>query len=210
MKIANNHVVAIHYTLKNDAGAVIDSSAGRDPLDYIQGKGMIVPGLEKEMIGRAIGDKFSVKVSPEEGYGVRRPEMVQEIPLEAFQGVDKVEAGMTFVARGPQGQMMVTITEVKETVAVIDGNHELAGQNLNFEIEVASVREATEDELENGLDRGGCCGGHGGCGCSDEEEGCCSDDEEVECCGGKGHDDGSECCGGKGHGAKEGGCCGGH
>lgn len=213
MKIQDNHVVSIHYTLKTDSGETLDSSAGREPLDFIQGKGMIVPGLEKAMVGRAQGEKFSVKVSPEEGYGVRDPQMIQEIPLEAFQGVDKVEAGMSFVARGPQGQMMVRITSVNEKTAVVDGNHELAGQNLNFDIEVASFRDATAEELEDGLHGGGCCGGHGECGCEEEED-------EHECCGGKGHGDGSECCGGKGHGHEHGhshgqqksehGCCGGH
>jgi FKBP-type peptidyl-prolyl cis-trans isomerase SlyD len=212
MKIQNNHVVSIHYTLKNDAGEVIDSSAGRAPLDYIQGKGMIVPGLEKAMIGKGLGDKFSVTVSPEEGYGTRRPELVQEIPLNVFQGVDTVEPGMTFVANGPNGRMMVTISEVRDTVAVVDGNHELADKNLNFEIEVATVREATADELEEGLSRGGCCGGGGGCGCHDEsdEEGCCGGGDGEGCCGGS--EDGEEksgCCGGTKHG-QEHECCGGH
>jgi FKBP-type peptidyl-prolyl cis-trans isomerase SlyD len=202
MKIQNNHVVSIHYTLKTDAGEMLDTSAGRDPLDYIQGKGMIVPGLEKAMLGRVKGDKFSVTVSPEEGYGVRDPQLIQEIPLEAFQGVDKVEAGMSFVARGPQGQMMVRITSVGEKTATIDGNHELAGQNLNFDIEVAELRDATSEELENGLWSGGCCGGD--CDCHEEA------DADHECCGGKGHEDGSECCGGKGHGHSDHGCCGGH
>jgi len=203
MKIQENHVVCIHYTLTNDEGKVIDSSAGREPLDFIQGKGMIVPGLEKEMLGKAVGDKFSVVVSAAEGYGEYNPALVQEIPLDAFQGVPSVEVGMTFVARGPQGQTMVTITEVKEKVAVVNANHELAGKNLNFAIEVTEVRDATEDELENGLHahaHGGCCGGHGeegGCCGGDDEEGCCSDDEEKECCGGTKHDDPDhECCGG--------------
>lgn len=203
MKIQDNHVVSIHYTLKTDAGEMLDTSAGRDPLDFIQGKGMIVPGLEKAMVGRTQGEKFSVKVAPEEGYGVRDPQLIQEIPLEAFQGVEKVEAGMSFIARGPQGQMMVRITSVSDKTATVDGNHELAGQNLNFDIEVSSFREATSEELENGLHQGGCCGGHGDCGCEEGED-------DHECCGGKGHDDGSECCGGKGHGASEHGCCGGH
>lgn len=200
MKIENNHVVSMHYTLKNDAGEVIDSSAGRGPLDYIQGKGMIVPGLEKAMLGHALGEKFSVTVIPSEGYGEHVPELIQEVPLEAFQGVPQVEAGMSFVAHGPQGPMMINVREVKEKTAVIDGNHELAGQNLNFEVEVAAVRVATAEELEHGHlhgeSEGGCCGGHGGCGCSEEDG-----EEETECCGGTKHDDPEhECCG-------KGNCC---
>jgi len=191
MKIENNHVVSMHYTLKSDAGDIIDTSAGRDPLDYIQGKGMIVPGLERAMLGRALGEKFTVKVVPAEGYGEYVQELVQEVPLEAFQGVPQVEAGMSFVAHGPQGPMMITVKEVRAKTAVIDGNHELAGQNLNFDIEVAAVRVATSEELENGLHaHGGCCGG--GCGCSDEE------DSEDECCHGTKHDDPDHQCCGKG------------
>jgi len=215
MKVQANQVVSIHYTLRDDAGVVIDSSEGRDALEYIQGKGMIVPGLEAAMLDKALGEKFKVTVSPAEGYGESDPNMIQEIPIDAFQGAE-VEPGMQFVARGPQGQMMITVTEVKGTTVIANGNHPLAGKNLNFEIEVAAIREATSEELENGLG-GGCCGGHGGCGCHGEEEGdgscgdeCGCGDEEVECCGGKGHDDGSECCGGKGHGQDESkGCCGG-
>lgn len=200
MKIQENHVVGIHYTLRNDEGKVLDSSNGREPLDYIQGHGMIVPGLEKAMISRDLGEKFTVRVTPEEGYGVRSEEMIQEVPLSAFGGVGTVEKGMSFVARGPGGQFMVTVTEVKAETAVVDGNHELAGVALNFDIEVTSVREATAQELSHGLHaHGGCCGGHGH-----------SHEEEDSCCGGHGHaNEDDECCGGHGHG-EEGGCCGRH
>ena len=188
MKIANNHVVSIHYTLKNDAGETIDSSAGREPLDFIQGKGMIVPGLEKAMLGKDVGEKFSIKVSASEGYGERIEDLIEEVPLDAFQGVEKVEPGMSFFAQGPHGQMVVTITAVRDGVAIVDANHELAGQNLNFEIEVTEVREASAEELEEGLDQGGCCGGHGGCGCHGESE------AEGECCSEEGgHPCGDEC-----------------
>jgi FKBP-type peptidyl-prolyl cis-trans isomerase SlyD len=196
MKIQDNHVVCMHYTLTSDEGNVIDSSAGRDALDYIQGQGMIVPGLEKAMLGKAVGDKFTVVVPAAEGYGEYNPALVQEIPLEAFQGVPNVEVGMTFVARGPQGQTMVTITEVKEKVAVANANHELAGKNLNFAIEVTEVRDATANELENGLHAhgGGCCGG--GCGGGSDEDDSISEDAK-ECCGGTKHEDPThECCGG--------------
>ena len=194
MKIENNHVVSMHYTLKSDAGEIIDSSAGREPLDYIQGKGMIVPGLERAMLGRTLGDKFAVTVVPAEGYGEYMQELVQEVPLEAFSGVPSVEAGMSFVAHGPQGPMMITVKAVGEKTATVDGNHELAGQNLNFDIEIAAVRVATAEELENGLHAHGGCGC--GCSCGEEEEGCCG--EEDECCHGEKHDDPDHVCCGKG------------
>ena len=192
MPIAANTKVAIHYTLTDDDGKVIDSSAGKDPLNYIQGQGMIVVGLEKAMLGKEVGDKFNVDVIPSEGYGEYNEEMTQEVPLDVFQGVDKVVEGMMFYAQTPAGPMPIRVKSVSEKSAVIDANHELAGQNLNFAIEVVSVREATEEEL-NPQGHHCCCGGKG------DGEGCCGGkgegDHECEC-GGEGH----ECeCGGQGH-----------
>ena len=181
MKIVENTVVKMHYTLTNDEGQVIDSSEGREPLEYIQGVHMIVIGLENAMLGHEEGDKFDVKVIPSEGYGEYNPEMTQEVPLDVFQGVDKVVAGMSFYAQTPMGPMPIRIKEVKGSTAIIDANHELAGQNLNFAIEVVSVREATEDDL-NPYQQHHCC--------------CKDSGEEHQCkCKGEGHEDG-ECCGG--------------
>lgn len=158
MQIADNTAVAFHYTLTSDAGAVIDSSAGREPLVYLHGSGSIVPGLENAMEGRVAGDRFEVRVSPEEGYGLRHEGMVQAVPRSAFQGVDEIEVGMQFQARGPQGVMSVTVTQVSAEEVTVDGNHPLAGQNLNFAIEVVSVRAASEEEIAHGHIHGP--GGH--------------------------------------------------
>ena len=184
MKIAEKTVVQMHYTLKSDEGAVIDSSEGREPLQYIQGMHMIVPGLEKAMVGHDVGDKFDVVVIPAEGYGEYDERMTQEVPLNVFQGVDHVEAGMMFYAQTPNGPMPIRIKSVGEKTAIIDANHELAGKNLNYAIEVVTVREATEEDLKP-FEHHCCCGGHDG--------------EDHECkCGEEGH----ECeCGG--HGNKE-------
>ena len=158
MQIAENTAVTFHYTLTSDAGEVIDSSSGREPLAYLHGAGTIVPGLESAMEGRAPGDRFEVKVSPEEGYGPRHEGMIQSVPRSAFQGVDRIEVGMQFQARGPQGSMSVTVTEVSDEQVTVDGNHPLAGQNLNFAIEVVSVREASAEEIAHGHIHGP--GGH--------------------------------------------------
>lgn len=181
MKIADKTVVQMHYTLTSDEGKVIDSSEGREPLQYIQGAHMIVVGLEKAMVSHEVGDKFDVKVIPSEGYGEYNEEMTQEVPLDVFQGVDKVVEGMMFYAQTPAGPMPIRVKSVSEKTAVIDANHELAGQNLNFAIEVVSVREATEEDL-NPQGHHCCCGGKG--------EG----DHECEC-GGEGH---KENCDGNG------------
>lgn len=158
MQIAENSAVAFHYTLTSDAGEVIDSSEGREPLAYLHGSGSIVPGLENAMTGRSAGERFTVKVSPEEGYGEHHEGMVQQVPRSAFQGVDQLEVGMQFQARGPQGVMSVTIAAIDGDEVTVDGNHPLAGQNLNFAIEVVSVRAATEEELAHGHIHGP--GGH--------------------------------------------------
>ncbi|EIL95998.1 MULTISPECIES: FKBP-type peptidyl-prolyl cis-trans isomerase [Rhodanobacter] len=158
MQIAQNTVAAFHYTLTDDAGQVIDSSNGREPLTYMHGKGQIVPGLEKQMEGRKAGDKFNADVAPAEGYGEHQAELMQEVPREAFQGVEDIQPGMQFQGQGPQGVVNVTVTKVEDGKVHIDGNHPLAGKTLHFAIEVADVREATKEELEHGHVHGE--GGH--------------------------------------------------
>ncbi|MDR9439724.1 MAG: peptidylprolyl isomerase [Halomonas sp.] len=150
MQIAQNSVVAFHYTLTNDAGEVLDSSEGREPLTYLHGAGNIIPGLEKQLEGRTTGDKLQAQVSPEEGYGEVQAQLVQEVPRDAFQGVDNVEPGMQFQAQTQGGPLMVTVTQVDGDTVTVDGNHPLAGQSLNFDVEIAEVREASEEEIEHG------------------------------------------------------------
>lgn len=150
MQIGERTVASFHYTLTNDAGQVIDSSSDRAPLTYLHGAGNIVPGLEKEMNGRQPGDVFKVVVSPEEGYGLPNPMMVQVIPREAFQGVDNLEVGMEFQSQTPQGPMSVTIVKIDGGEVTVDGNHPLAGQVLHFAIEVTDVRDASLEELSHG------------------------------------------------------------
>src|SRR5690349_25043106 len=112
MQIAVNCVAHIHYTLKDDAGAVIDSSSGGEPLAYLHGAGNIVPGLEKALEGKQAGEKLSVKVAPEEGYGVRDEALVQQVPRRSFQGVKDLKAGMRYHATNAQGPVAMTVTRV--------------------------------------------------------------------------------------------------
>ena len=158
MQIARDSVAAFHYTLTDDQNQVIDSSAGRDPLTYLHGGGQIVPGLEKQLEGRSAGDKFTADVVPEEGYGVHHPELMQEVPRSAFQGVEDIQPGMQFQGCGPQGEINVTVTRVEDDKVFIDGNHPLAGKTLHFAIEVTDVRAASEEELAHGHVHG--AGGH--------------------------------------------------
>jgi len=152
MQIAKNAVVSIHYTLKDDAGAVLDSSEGGEPLAYLHGNGNLVPGLEAELDGKAKGAAFAVSVAPQHGYGERDAKLVQRVPKRMFEG--QIDVGMRFHA----GPSVVTVTQVQGDMVTVDGNHPLAGQNLHFAVEVVEVRAATEEELEHGHVHG--AGGH--------------------------------------------------
>ncbi len=159
MQIAENAVVAIHYTLTNDAGDTLDSSRERDePLAYLHGHGNIIPGLEKALLGKQSGDTLKVTVEPAEGYGERHEGLIQEVPREAFQGVDELEPGMQFQASTDAGPRMFTITDVQDDVVTVDGNHPLAGATLHFDVEIADVRAASAEELSHGHVHGP--GGH--------------------------------------------------
>lgn len=159
MLVAQDKVVVIHYTLTNDVGKVLDSSAGGDPLAYIQGQGNIIPGLEKALDGKQVGDKLNVKIEAAEAYGVRDPALVQSVPRRAFGSVSKIEAGMQFHAQGSSGETrVVTVTHVQGDMVTVDGNHPLAGQALTFDVEIAEVRDATEEEMAHGHVHGP--GGH--------------------------------------------------
>lgn len=150
MEIADACIASIHYTLTDDDGQVIDKSPESQPLQYFHGAGNIVPGLEKALAGRQAGDSLKVDVKPEEAYGVRNEELVQTVPRTAFQGVDKVEAGMQFQAKSERGPMLVTVVEANDEQVRIDANHPLAGRNLHFDVKVADVREASEEEKQAG------------------------------------------------------------
>lgn len=150
MKIGNNKVVGIHYTLSNDAGEQLDSSEGSEPLHYLHGAGNIVVGLENALADKSTGDSLTVVVQPEEGYGERNEGLVQSVPRTLFQGVDTIEVGSRFEAQSEQGPISVVVTEVEEENIVVDGNHPLAGQALHFDVTVTEVREASAEEIDHG------------------------------------------------------------
>ncbi|HEX2586537.1 MAG TPA: peptidylprolyl isomerase [Steroidobacteraceae bacterium] len=158
MQIAKNAVVHIHYTLKNDAGEVLDSSDGSDPLAYLQGHGNLIAGLEKALEGKKVGDSLSVSIPPEEGYGVRDDSLIQDVPRSAFEGIPKVEVGMQFHADSNHGPRTVTVTKVAGDTVTVDGNHPLADQTLHFAVDIVEVRAATNEELSHGHVHGP--GGH--------------------------------------------------
>jgi FKBP-type peptidyl-prolyl cis-trans isomerase SlyD len=158
MSISQDQVVSIHYTLRDDAGEVIDRSAEGEPLSYLHGHGNLIPGLERELTGRKPGDRLQVKIAPGDGYGDYDKSLVQQVPRRALKGVGDVRVGMRLQAQTPQGPRALTVTQVSGDMVTVDGNHPLAGKSLNFEVEVAAVRPATEEELAHGHVHG--AGGH--------------------------------------------------
>lgn len=149
--IGENQIVSIHYKLTNNDGDVLDSSDGQEPLSFLCGAGNIIPGLENALTGKATGDKCQVTVQPEDGYGEIVPEMIQIVAKAAFQGVESIEPGMSFEGKGEDGSVQrVMVKAVDDEGVTIDANHPLAGVVLNFDVEVVSVREATDEERAHG------------------------------------------------------------
>lgn len=158
MKVAQDSAVTFHYVLTDDAGAVIDQSDG-DPLTYLHGNGQIVPGLERELTGKTAGDKLKVRVAPGEGYGEFDPSLVQSVPREAFSRIPDLQVGMALQTQTRSGgYATVYVKEIGPEAVIIDGNHALAGKVLHFDIEIAEVRAASEEELSHGHVHGP--GGH--------------------------------------------------
>ena len=150
MQIESNSVVTLHYTLKDNDGKIIDQSDDGSFL-YLHGAMNIIPGLENALTGKAAGDELSVSVTPEQGYGVKDPARIQEVPKEMFEGNDDIQIGVQFHAEGPDGTaVVVTVVEIKDDVVVIDGNHALAGVDLNFDVKIVEVRAASEEEVSHG------------------------------------------------------------
>jgi len=156
--ITADRVVTIHYTLTDDSGTVLDSSAGAAPLAYIQGHGNLISGLEKALEGKRGGHKMAVSIAPADGYGVRDDALIQRVPRRSLQSAGEIRKGMQFQARSGDGMRMFTVTGTVGDMVTLDGNHPLADKTLHFDVEVVEVREASPEELEHGHVHG--AGGH--------------------------------------------------
>ena len=146
--VAPNKVVEIHYEGTLSDGSVFDSSEGQEPLEFVFGVGMLIPGLEAGLEGMAEGETATIEVSAEDAYGPREDQAVQPIPRGEIDPEIELEEGMQLVGQSPQGPMIVTVLEFDDETVMIDFNHPLAGEDLTFEIEVVSIREADEDEMQ--------------------------------------------------------------
>jgi FKBP-type peptidyl-prolyl cis-trans isomerase SlyD len=161
MQIADNSVVSFHYTLTNDAGEVLDTSRDSEPLTYLHGAGNIIKGLEVALAGKTVGDVLQVTIEPEDAYGEYSEDFVQVLPREVFEGLDEeVAPGMQFHADIGFGPQIITVLHIDGNGIVVDGNHQLAGEVLTFDVQVTEVRPASAEELSHGHVHGPGCNHH--------------------------------------------------
>lgn len=157
--VGTNKVIGLIYTLKDTDGELIEERASDDPLMFIQGADQLLPGVEKAIAGQKVGYKTEVRLTAAEAYGDYDDSLVAEVDRGDFPKEMEIQVGMKFETEGPDGEMLlVEVVEIEGETIVVDGNHPLAGVDLHFILEVKSVREATEEEIEHGHVHGE--GGH--------------------------------------------------
>jgi len=150
MTIIKNKVVSIHYTLSNSSGEVVESTRGRDPMNYLHGRGFIIRGLEEALEGKTVGDIFKVTVEPADAYGERRPANLQRVSAKHFQNPKSLKPGQIVGLQTRQGPVQVTVVKVGRFNVDVDANHPLAGETLTFDVEVTAIRDATAEEKSHG------------------------------------------------------------
>ena len=149
-KIADDVVVSMDYTLRVD-DEVVDSSQGGEPIEFLQGHGNIIPGLEKELHGMAAGESKDVVVSAADGYGEVDPAAIIDVPRSEFPPSITLEPGVTLQVQDNEGNVMLAqIREVGADTVKLDFNHPLAGKDLHFNVKIAGLRNATDEELAHG------------------------------------------------------------
>lgn len=147
MQIENNTVVAFHYSLTEVDGNYSEDSRSGDPLYYLHGHRGILPGLEDAMTGRVSGDRFSITIEPEQGYGLRNDDGIQRVPIKHLIGHKKPRPGDVVSVNSARGEIKATVIKVGKFNVDVDSNHPLAGKTLNFDVEILEVREATMEEV---------------------------------------------------------------
>ena len=178
MNIQQDAFVEIEYSLTLDSGDEVDRSDPQKPLSFIFGQNQIIPGLEKKLNGMEAGNSAKLVVEPEDGYGPRQKELERELPRKNFPEDMDIQIGMVFQAHTPHGPTNLRVLGVADETVTVDFNHPLAGERLNFDVKVMSVRQATEDEIAalSACQPGGCspeC-----CSSCDDAGPTCGDDVE--------------------------------
>lgn len=157
MQIAADCIASFHYVMKDADGLELDKSTDQ-PMVYMHGRRALLPGLERALTGKSVGEKFSVTLPPADAFGDARPDSEQRVPISHLQGAKKWKPGMRAIIHTKQGNRQVTVVKVGHTMATIDTNHPMAGKTLVFDVEVTDVREASAEELAHGHAHGP--GGH--------------------------------------------------
>ncbi|MGH7926459.1 MAG: FKBP-type peptidyl-prolyl cis-trans isomerase, partial [Candidatus Binatia bacterium] len=142
LAVKNGMLVTVHYTLTGTDGKVIDTNKGRDPLKYIHGQRMMIPGFEKELTGMKKGAERKFTVKPEDAYGPINKNAFQEIPKDKLPA-NGLKVGAMLTGQGAQGQpMRARVHQIKEKTVVLDLNHPMAGKTLNFDVKVVDIQPA--------------------------------------------------------------------
>lgn len=149
MKITQDTYVSITYTLKDQNEELIDQTSPESPLKFVYGYNAIVPGLEKGLIDKEVGDKLNIVVPCEEAFGTYDEDLIQFMPRENFKKFEKeLKHGMQFMSQNSEGPIRLTVTKIVKQGIEVDGNHPLAGKDLHFDVEILEVRQASEEELQ--------------------------------------------------------------
>ncbi|HKK15870.1 MAG TPA: peptidylprolyl isomerase [Gammaproteobacteria bacterium] len=150
MQVTKHKVTIIDYTLKDNDGKTLDKSSDGN-FAYIHGTNSIIPGLENALEGKEPGDDLSVRIEPKDAYGERDLANIQKVPRDMFPADIDIKPDMQFQAQTQDGKpLFVKVTAVEGDEIVVDGNHPLAGVDLNFDITIVDVRDASEEEIEHG------------------------------------------------------------
>ncbi len=150
MTIQDRKAVSFHYTLTNQDGEQIETTKNREPMTYLHGAYNIIPGLERAMAGRSVGDEFQVTIEPADAYGEKSEAKFQRVSAKHFQFPKKLKPGQVVGLQSKKGPVQVTIIKVGRFNVDVDTNHPLSGQVLTFEVEVSAVRDATKEEIAHG------------------------------------------------------------
>lgn len=160
MIIEKNSIATLHYTLKDDAGEILDVADENNPFLYMHGVGGMIPGLEQALEAGKAGDNIVVSIEPAAAYGERNPSLTQDVPRDMFGNIpdEDMVVGAQFQAQTDQGVEIITVAAIEGDTIKIDGNHPMAGETLHFNVDIIDVREATEEEISHGHPHGP--GGH--------------------------------------------------
>ncbi|HVK60813.1 MAG TPA: peptidylprolyl isomerase [Bdellovibrionales bacterium] len=151
LPVETDRVVKLTYRILTEDGRVLEEKTPENPYEYLQGHNQIVGPVERAVEGKTAGFRCEVNVTPRDGYGDYKPDLVTELPVSHFPAGVELKVGMKFGTRTAEGQAMtIRILEIEGDVVTVDGNHPLAGLELIFEVRVLDVREASEGEIEAG------------------------------------------------------------